>query len=263
MIGIPEVLTKFRPITLEEIGKVKLMDRRDTKFVFPAVRLPEILEELTSLYRILEVKGERTPRYETVYYDTSEFFNYYQHHSKHLNRFKVRTRKYLDTDDSFFEIKFKNNHGRTIKERIKMDDASGGIDDRVRTFIHRMSTLDASLLEPKIKVQYGRITLVNPEETERVTIDCNLQYSNETCQRSYEEVIIAEVKQDHRTCSAFIRLMRKKKIREFSISKYCLGIVSLYGHVKHNRFKTKLRYINKFVYGSHGNLKHDPGTVRA
>ncbi len=262
MQGILEILKGFQPITLEEIGKVKLMDRRDTKFLFPAIRLPEILEELTTLYRVLEVRESRAPRYETVYYDTPELFSYYQHHSKHLNRYKVRTRKYLDTDDSFFEIKFKNNHGRTIKERIKIDDALNGIDEQVAAFILKKSTLDASLLEPKLRIQYCRITLVNPEETERVTIDCNLQYSNGTHQKSYQEVIIAEVKQDHHSCSSFERLMRKKKIREFSISKYCLGIVSLYGHVRHNHFKPKIKQLNKLVYDSHGNSEHGPGAAR-
>jgi len=250
---IHQILSGFIPISLDEIGTAKLMDRRDTKFVFPVSRLTEILGNLQSDYRVLEINQVRTPRYETVYYDTSDFFHFRQHHSKHLNRFKVRTRKYLETNCSFFEIKFKNNHGRTVKDRLEIDSPEDGLDERISAFIQHETNMDPGRLEQKLVVNYTRITLINKSQTERVTVDFGLHYSHDNKHHSYDPIVIAEVKRSSRSRSPFIRLMRDKKIREFSISKYCLGIMTLYDHVTHNRFKPKLRYLNKMIHASVGN----------
>jgi hypothetical protein len=248
--GTPEILSAFTPVSLEEMGRVRLMNRRDTKFVFTEEMLPAILQDLLSEYSVLEVNNTRALRYQTDYYDTPEFFHFQQHHNKHLNRYKVRTRRYLESNDSFFEIKFKNNHGRTIKERISLGDGEDGINERVRAFLRRKSLLNGSLLEHKLRVNYHRVTLVSKHQAERVTIDFDLSYSNGACQQSYERLIIAEVKQENKSRSPFTALMRKKRIRCFSISKYCLGIITLYSHVRHNLLKPKLRYLNKLSYAT-------------
>ena len=162
MDTIREILAGFKPITLDEIGKVKLMDRVDTKFVFPAVRLPEILSGLLPDYRVLEINNIRIPRYETIYYDTADFYHFHRHHTKHLNRYKVRIRRYLESQESFFEIKFKNNHGRTLKERIAIEDPEEGINETVSSFIGRKARhLNGLQFEPKLMVHFSRITLVN------------------------------------------------------------------------------------------------------
>lgn len=250
MTEAPEILNGFASVSLAEMARVRLMDRKDTKFVFTEELLPAILQDLLSEYSVLEVNNTRAPRYQTDYYDTPEFFHFQQHHNKHLNRNKVRTRRYLESNDSFFEIKFKNNHGRTIKERISLGEGEDGINDRTREFLHSKSILDDSLLEHKLRVNYHRITLVSKRQAERVTIDFGLSYSNGACQQSYERLIIAEVKQENKSRSPFTSLMRKNKIRRFSISKYCLGIITLYGHVRHNLLKPKLRYLNKLSYAT-------------
>jgi hypothetical protein len=63
-------------------------------------------------------------------------------------------------------------------------------------------------------------------------------------------MVIAEVKQDKEVKSAFIKLMKKYHIREGAISKYCFGIVHLFGAIKHNNFKPKLNLIKKALYGT-------------
>lgn len=253
MTGINGILSGFVPVSLADIGRVRLMDRKDTKFVFTEEMLPEILENLKSAYSVLEVNNIRAPRYQTDYYDTPEFYHFQQHHTKHLNRYKVRTRKYLESNDSFFEIKLRNNHGRTIKERISIADDEAGINELTRSFIHRKSPVNHSELEHKLRVRFHRITLVNKHQIERVTVDFGLHYSNDTTEHSYERLIIAEVKQEKTSRSPFILLMRTNKIRRFSISKYCLGIMTLYGHVKHNLLKPKLRYLKRLTYATNGN----------
>jgi hypothetical protein len=251
--GTAEILSTFTPVSLEEMGRVRLMDRKDTKFVFTEEMLPAILQELQLEYSVLVVNNSRDSRYQTDYFDTPEFYHFQQHHTKHLNRFKVRTRRYLESNDAFFEIKFRNNHGRTMKERISMSNGEGGISEQMRSFLRRKAPLYNNDLEHKLRVNFHRITLVHKHHTERVTVDYGLHYSDATREHSYERLIIAEVKQDKKCRSPFIILMRSKKIRRLSISKYCLGVMTLYGHVRHNLLKPKLRYLNRLIYASDGN----------
>ena len=192
MEAVNDILEGFRTVSLDEISKVKLMDRRDTKFVFCTSQLPGVLNELCREYRVLEINGVRNPRYDTVYYDTSDFHHFRLHHTKHLNRYKVRIRKYLESQESFFEIKFRNNHGRTLKSRIPVEDSEERINESVRKFVSRKAGIDASMLEPKIKIHFSRITLVNDLQTERVTIDTGLHYSNGKAEHAYAPMCVAE-----------------------------------------------------------------------
>ena len=252
MTGIEDILSAFTAITLNEMDRVKLMDRKDTKYVFREDTLPLVLHDLMTEYKVLAVNNARAPRYQTDYYDTPDFFHFQQHHSKHLNRYKVRTRRYLESNDAFFEIKFRNNHGRTVKQRILLQEGEEAINERMRIFLRRKTPVNDLSLEHKLRVRYRRITLVHHTLPERVTIDYDLHYSNEGGEHGYEKLIIAEVKQERKAVSPFIRLMRTRRIREFRISKYCLGIMTLYGHVRHNLLKPKLRYLNRIIHASDG-----------
>ena len=81
--------------------------------------------------------------------------------------------------------------------------------------------------------------------TERLTIDFDLNYSLENRNVGYPSLIIAEVKQDRSEGSPFIDIMQEKRVKNVSISKYCLGIASLAQNVKTNNFKPKIRYVNQ------------------
>jgi len=117
MESIQEVIQKFEPITLQEMDGVKLMNRIDTKFAFSVNQLIALLPCLASDYRILEIKETRTPSYESLYFDDSVFSFFKDHHNGKTNRFKVRIRKYVESDLFFLEVKHKNK-GRTDKKRI-------------------------------------------------------------------------------------------------------------------------------------------------
>src|SRR5437868_6547196 len=106
---IKNILSQYQPVSLQEMDNVKLMDRTDLKFVFSHRDLPDILIEVMPHYRSLEASGVRISRYETLYYDTVNFELYNRHHSGKMNRYKIRSRKYVESDLHFFEIKYKNN----------------------------------------------------------------------------------------------------------------------------------------------------------
>jgi hypothetical protein len=245
MNDLNEIVTRFDPITLEEMDAVKLLIRVDTKYVFNAVKMPLILEELILQYRALEVDGIRMNQYETLYYDTPDLQLYCQHHNGKLNRYKVRSRKYVDSGTVFFEIKFKNNCGRTIKSRVKNEVTDGEFSDKSMKLLEKKTPAFVGKLIPILRVFFTRITLVNRNLTERLTLDVGLHYKNDHAEQAYPFIAIAEMKQDRTGKSEFHDLMKKYHIYRSGMSKYCFGISSLDFRVKKNNFKQKLLQIKK------------------
>lgn len=251
MLDIENILSTFDPISLKEMDGVKLMDRTDTKFTFSIKQLAEILEEIKSNYRILVVQEKRMSRYETLYYDTESLNLYGRHHNGELNRYKIRHRTYVESNIGFLEVKFKNNKGRTLKERIKKSETpKSDWDKDCQDFLVTKLPFSPYSLVPVIWVNYSRITLVNRYSAERLTIDLHLEFKTEQTAKLMEGLVIAEVKQEKRKPSPFLDVMKKKHIREGSISKYCMGIALCYNTVKKNNFKQKLLSLKYIV-------KHD------
>ena len=73
---------------------VKLMNRTDTKFAFKAAKLPLLLNNMQSFYRVLEIDGELIHDYKSLYYDTEDRKFYLDHHNRRVNRHKIRFREY-------------------------------------------------------------------------------------------------------------------------------------------------------------------------
>jgi hypothetical protein len=251
MENVKEALQRFTPITLEEMDSVKLMNRTDTKFIFHISRFCEILNTLLEDYKVLEINGTRMCSYETLYYDTESLDLYMKHHNGRVNRYKVRCRKYVESDLYFLEIKHKNNKSRTIKNRIKLDDVAEVFKGKAKKFIEANTDINSALLKPICWVNYSRITLVNKNMQERVTLDLNLTLKAGQSEKIFDSLVIAELKQDKSTnASAFARVMSENRIRTNSVSKYCLGVTHLFPEVKQNNFKPKLLTLNKILYAN-------------
>lgn len=229
------------------MDSVALMNRTDVKFAFSRERLPEFLEQLSKDYYVLDVNGHRISRYESLYFDTIKFDLYFSHHRKKPARYKIRCRKYVESDLHFFEVKFKNNKGRTIKDRVKQQLIDGKIVDVAESLLKEKTPISANDLEAKFWVNYSRITLVNKHAAERVTIDLNLTFKNTEQEKEIEDVVIAEVKQDKQVSSKFLEMMKQYRIRKVSLSKYCFGVINLYNTLKHNNFNKNLRLIKKTI----------------
>jgi hypothetical protein len=248
-LDLPAVLSRLAPISLDEMAEVALLDRSETKFVFHERRLPELLNALLDEYRVLEINGSRLNHYRTLYFDTADFALFRRHQAGGRNRYKVRSRTYLDTDVSFLEVKHKVNESRTIKNRVKTPDFVEQLSPRTAGFLDMNLPENQWNLEPKLWNQYTRITLVGRHKPERVTIDLNLQFTDNDGQTmTLPGLVIAEVKKNGaEPDSTFIRLMRVMSIRPTGFSKYCVGVSMLYDEVKHNSFKPKLRMISKLI----------------
>ena len=250
MASVEEELAKFSPITLEEMSAVKLMNRIDTKYLACRSRLPEILSYLTENYFVQENAGKRIAHYNTLYYDTPDAKMYVAHHDRKLTRQKLRARIYCDTGAAFCEIKNKNNKKRTKKKRIPIEIEQFDnmlAYDAARTFVTEKLHYEVSSLIPQLENEFDRITLVNKGRTERLTIDTHIRFVNRHTGQSAEvpDLVIIELKQDGNIPSFFKKVLLDLRIKPKRISKYCLGTVLTNPTVKTNRFKRKIRYINK------------------
>jgi hypothetical protein len=247
------ILSKFETISIEEMDSVKLMERTDTKYVFPITSLPDILEGMLLQYRLLKINNVHVQRYESLYYDTKDFLLYKKHLIGKPDRYKIRFRRYVDSDGlTFFEVKHKNNKKITSKKRTKMVDIESGMISKAEEFIIMHTPYQPEIFVPSIWVNYSRMTFVNKFSPERLTIDTDLNYfkandpNNASC--AFPQMVIAESKREKAaTVSQFIRLVRNTGVREGAISKYCYGIYNLINEVPKNNFKPKVRFVYKMA----------------
>ena len=246
MTDINGILKQFDPITLEEMESVKLMNRIDTKYAVPIWVLPNILEKAKQDYFVQQIDGKRVATYDTMYFDTDNLDMYLRHHDRQLVRQKIRIREYVESNLHFLEVKKKNNKGRTKKKRIEI---SGATDDTIREFISAKSRYRWDDISAKLRTKFSRITLVNKEKTERLTIDMNLVWENQmtAISKTFPELVIIELKRDGNVPSPMLRIMLSERVHPLKISKYCIGIALTTPNLKRNRFKSKIRKIEKLI----------------
>lgn len=249
------LLARFAPISLDQMEDVALLDRIDTKYVFHAEKLAQILAGLAEQYWILQIEGLRMHRYHTLYFDTADFELYRQHHAGLGNRYKVRSRHYVDSNLTCLEVKLKTNADRTIKHRTRTDRLITRMSPDVCASLREQLPLDPRGLQPRLQNDFVRITLVNRSHEERLTLDLDLQFSTGSRAVKLPGIVIAEVKRaSGARTSEFVRLMREQHIRATGFSKYCIGVSLLYPELKHNNFKAHLRLLDKLMQGGSSGL---------
>ena len=247
---ILHIVEGMRPITLGEMKSVKLMNRVDTKYLVTSVELLSILRGIRDHYYAQEVEGRRLSPYDTVYYDTPDLKMYTIHHDRHLVRDKVRVRTYVDSHLTFCEVKHKTNKGRTKKKRIEVGaGVDVTVDPAASAFLAERQPYPVESLRPQLETVFDRFTLVNEEKTERLTIDCNLVFNNcaSGTSATMGDLVIMELKQEGRARSLLKGVLFDLRIKPYKISKYCIGTAMTRPEVKQNRFKQKIRRINKLL----------------
>ncbi len=248
MHEVVDIVQGMKPITLDEMKTVQLMNRIDTKYVVTQSQLCEILERVCNSYFAQVAENNRFSPYRTVYYDTPELAMYIAHHNRHLVRDKVRVRTYVDSNLTFCEVKHKNNKGRTSKERVRVESDDNIIENpQTVSFLSEKQPYEVASLMPQLETVFDRVTLVNFEKTERLTIDCNLTFNNKLNgnEASLAPLAVMELKQDGRAHSLLKDVLFDMRIKPFKISKYCIGTCLTCPDVKQNRFKKKLMKIDK------------------
>ncbi|MCL7754991.1 polyphosphate polymerase domain-containing protein [Polaribacter sp. Z022] len=244
---IEPIINQFSSISLIEMNSVSLMKRTDTKFVINKYQLAIVLESIKNNYKVLEIDANRIMSYSSLYFDTLENKFYNDHHNGKKNRTKIRQRKYIESDLCFLEIKQKNGKGETNKSRIQVNDFEKDLTNISKEFIANTTNKEYNLV-PSLWNGFNRITLVNLASKERVTIDLNLSYNINDVKKEFENLVIIEVKQERfNRKSEIIKSLKSIRQNPYSISKYCIGMISLYNDLKYNLFKKKLIKINNTI----------------
>ena len=253
-ISFVEDLARMQPVTLEEMNSVKLMNRIDAKYLTNESTLRSVLSDAAAAgYRVLVTEGERQSPYDSVYFDTPQLKNFYDHRNKHLVRQKVTlNRTDYSAQEAYLEIKRKNNHGRTSKKRIgiqpvELMEFAGN--PQACEYLSKHSWFSVGDLRPVLETLFTRITLVNPNLTERLTIDTDVRFKNFQTGRNANllDAVIIELKQDGRAKSQMREIFLQHRIKPVRVSKYCTAVTLTDAQARPGRFKEKVRVLEKTI----------------
>lgn len=256
-ISLPDIVNKFIPVSLEEMGRVKLMNRIDSKYLTTCSGLLNVLGKAAECgFMAQEIGDERWMPYYTCYYDTPDVNMYYEHQRGKKARQKIRLRSYEGSDSpTFLEIKDKDNKGRTRKKRVAIDEDA---DIYVYSdFIRNKSKYDVSGLMKAIENRFKRLTIVSPEWSERITIDTSISFHNFKTNEnmSLEGLVVVEWKRDARSSNPlFGRFLREYRIFQTGFSKYCVGMALTDPSLQQGLLKPRLRFIERIIQNEEAHL---------
>jgi len=207
----------------------------DTKYIITVDDAIRLLNDARQDYYVLEIASQRIGTYTSTYYDTNDRKMFYAHVTGRFPRYKIRERTYSQNGLKFFEIKQKNNAGRTFKKRISITENIHEASD----WIPEQTPFHADELMPVLTNYFERITLINNEQTERVTLDFNLYFrtTEGTVTPVFDRVVIVELKQDKTAASPIGKYLRSKGIRPGNLSKYCIGILLTECKLSYKQYK--------------------------
>lgn len=239
-------LNEMKTVSLAELDSVALLNRIDNKYVLSSSQLEYVLDSIQQHYKVLQIGNDKIFTYENNYFDTKDLQFYYDHHNGYANRMKVRSRKYVETDASFFEIKRKEHIDRTAKTREKVNQIISSIDANQKEIVQSLSRKPITDLELVLNNKFQRITFVNNKQTERMTLDFNIHFSDENKQKKFSNFYVLEIKQSKSNGRSIVtEILKKNNIREQNFSKYIFGVISLKDNIRMNNFLPLLKKINQ------------------
>jgi len=255
MKNITEIIKQFSTISLDQMDKVALLSRFDSKYQLPQDKLIEVLEAVKNDYYVLSIKENLIQEYRTTYFDTPDNRLYTRHHNGKLNRVKIRKREYVDSGITFLEIKKKNNKGKTRKVRLNTENQDSQFNTEEREFLSQNINQDANYSDFDLPAKnwntFCRITLVNKDFSERCTLDINLTFSSEKEKVSFNNMAIVELKQGRLNMKTPLSSeLKRHRVHSKGFSKYCIGRAFLEPDLKRNIFKAKMLQLKKSYNGN-------------
>lgn len=231
MTSLAAAIAQLAPITLDELNaRAALLRRTDRKYILTEEQFLTLLATLQDDVRVLEIDGDRNPRYESLYFDTPDRQSFRAAAHKRRRRFKVRTRSYVETEESYLEVKLRDARRRTLKLRLPYAFADrDGLDDDGRAFVRDVFAghgLDPALVDrlvPTLHTRFRRTTLLIPSADCRVTVDTGLTFE-ETAGATVvaDHLLLLETKSDAQN-PRVDRLLWRMGIRPSKVSKFAIG----------------------------------------
>ncbi len=245
---IGKFLSTMQSVTLAQLDEVALLNRIDRKYILTHEQLNLLLPIIQQNYSVLEIDKHRIHTYVNNYFDTHNVQFYYDHHNGYSNRMKVRCRKYLESNICFFEVKKKLNVERTTKTRERVPELISEIDELQQRIVQNLSFKPISDLCLILNNKFNRISFVDKSKSERVTLDFDIQFSDNENTKSITEFYVLEIKQSKSNCRSIVtETLKKNNIREQSFSKYIFGVIALKSGIRKNNFLPILKKNNLFL----------------
>jgi VTC domain len=226
-------LSSLGTVSLEELEtRAALLRRVDRKYVVDAERLDELVRRLSQDHDVLEIDGEHSFAYESVYFDTPDLRCYHDHVRDREPRFKARTRWYRDSGLCVFEVKLKREGGDTDKRQIEYSaerrafvtpEAAAFVDEALGD-VRLALTRD---LEASLTTSFRRMTFAAREGGARLTCDVEVELSRGQREAVMRDSLrLLETKSEDGD-SAADRLLASMGVDEVGVSKYRTGIALL------------------------------------
>jgi hypothetical protein len=242
---------QFEATSLDELNQASsMMVRLDNKYLLREPVLKLALEQFAHYFHILEIDRHRVFTYESCYFDDQHLRCYYDHHQGRRQRMKVRTRKYLESNLCFVEVKLKNSRGVTIKKRRPHALENFGIlDANAMQYVkdEYFALYGRSFSEhlfPTLNMTYGRATLVAKQGGERITIDKQIRFQyNQKSFSTPDDIFVIETKSANGNGIADAILRRFHQHTSNKCSKYCVGMCLTEQVSRYNNFMPTLRQL--------------------
>ena len=223
-------------------GEASLLSRRERKYLVSVSVAASLVAAVSIDALALQINGERSFRYESVYFDTPGGQSYLAAARRRRHAFKVRTRTYMDAGDCVLEVKLRGSRGRTIKSRLDYPTASSGhLTAPGRDFIAQvLGTTEESALEPTLTTTYQRSTLLLPGDA-RLTIDTGFSATTPSGERvSLEGFAIIESK-SRSVATVADRTLWRMGFRPIRLSKFGTSLAAMDPTLPSNRWTRALR----------------------
>jgi hypothetical protein len=230
-------------VSLEELNSAAaLQTRMDRKYVVRARLAADVIKSFEGDVRVLEMLGQRSFTYDSVYFDTPTLDSYLLAAHGRRRRYKIRTRTYVDSGISFLEVKTEGARAATVKERIPyaLSDShrltAEGLTYINETLASSIGSAPSGVLKPVIETRYHRTTLYLPGSESRATIDLGVTWRKPGGQpHELDGAVIIETKSGH-AASALDRHLWSHGIRPSRISKFATGMAALDPTLPANRW---------------------------
>lgn len=251
-----QTLNDFQPLTLTQLNaQASFLKRIDRKFLLTTQEFWDFLKELKNDFQVLEISWKKVFSYDNIYMDTQDYLFYNQHQNKLKSRTKVRTRLYEDSKIAFFEYKQKINwvtqkfrYQFPIEEHGTMTKWKKRFFEWVWQSMYQWDP-QAPKIFPAIQTKYNRITLVEKNGWERLTVDFNIQTKDlrddEAQNVDLTNLVIIESKSLSKKCRSLDILQKNHKSQASSCSKYSLWVVYAGLAKKYSTFKKTMLEIEK------------------
>ncbi len=229
-------------VSLQQLlQSAELQTRLDRKYLLGADLLAPVLDAVDGCAAVLTIDGRRTFAYRSTYFDTPALVAFHLAGRGRRRRFKVRTRIYRHSGETWLEVKTRGPRGTTVKDRLPYDLADAGrLTPDARDFVaavlaeRGVRDVDVAGLGPSLHTAYDRSTLLvrGTGLPSRATIDSGLSWRRPgtATATALPGTLVVETK-GGASPSCLDRALWRAGSRPATVSKYGAGLAAVDEHL--------------------------------